>query len=167
MLALVLLIVVLFSSPAGPVVTPTPCPVGHYCEVIIENGVARGAIEPIKCPLGYKMYDGSIQSTFDDTCEPWRPGYYGNHADRIECNPCRAGVVCMERATTDMPLTNDSIPFGYNMTRSYPCPRGRRRVDCSSKCSHGVYPVNYSTGCGPSLCSTRNYCIILILLCSL
>ena len=31
---------------------PLPCPMGHYCEVVIENGVPRGAILPIKCPLG-------------------------------------------------------------------------------------------------------------------
>ena len=31
---------------------PRPCPMGHYCEVIIENGDPRGAIEPVKCPLG-------------------------------------------------------------------------------------------------------------------
>lgn len=106
---------------------PRPCPVGHYCPVVYENGEPRGAIEPIKCPLGYKMYDGSPQGYFNDTCEPCWAGFYGNHIDRLECLPCRAGVVCQERATTDQPLTNDSIPFGYNQTRSYPCPAGKRK----------------------------------------
>ena len=104
---------------------PLPCPVGHYCPVIWENGELRGAIEPIKCPLGHKMYDGSPQGFFNDTCEPCRAGYYGNHVDRLECLPCRAGVVCQETATTDQPLTNDSVSFGVNATNSYPCPVGK------------------------------------------
>ena len=103
---------------------PEPCPVGHYCPIITRNGSEIGAIEPILCPLGYKMYDDAQQSTFEDTCEPCRPGYYGNHVDRLDCRPCRAGVVCKDRATTDRPLTNESEWFGVNATRSYNCPPG-------------------------------------------
>ena len=83
-----------------------------------------GAILPEKCPLGYKQYDGSPQSTFEDTCEPCRPGYYGDDVDRAYCLPCRAGVVCHLAATSDTPLTNSSHYFGPNTTRSYQCPLG-------------------------------------------
>ena len=103
---------------------PQPCPIGHYCPIEDRNGTEVGAIEPILCPLGYKMYDASLQSTFEDTCEPCRPGYYGNHVDRLDCRPCRAGVVCKDRATTDRPLANESEWFGVDATRSYNCPAG-------------------------------------------
>lgn len=85
---------------------------------------STGAIEPQKCPLGHKQYDGSPQSTFNDTCEPCRPGYYGNDPDRFACYPCRPGVVCHMAATTDVPLENVTDYFSVNWTRSYPCPIG-------------------------------------------
>ena len=74
--------------------------------------------------IGYKMYDSSPQRTFADTCEPCRPGYFGNHVNRQSCAPCRAGVVCLETSTTDVPLANYSVSFGVNATMSYPCPGG-------------------------------------------
>ena len=83
-----------------------------------------GASEAIKCPLGYKEYDGSERHTFATTCEPCRPGYYGNHPQRAECRPCRPGVVCQEAATTDVPLANDTL-HGVNYTNSYICPAGK------------------------------------------
>ena len=83
-----------------------------------------GALKPIKCPEGYQMYDSSLQSTFEDTCEPCRPGYYGDHPNRTECQPCRAGVVCHEAATTDQPLGNISDYHSYTTTKSYWCPQG-------------------------------------------
>ena len=70
------------------------------------------------------MYDYSRQRTFEDTCEPCRPGYYGNHPERKECRMCRAGVVCHATATTDVPLFNETL-FGYNYTKSFPCPVGK------------------------------------------
>ena len=83
-----------------------------------------GAILPIKCPLGYKMYDGSPQDTFANTCESCRPGYYGKHDERALCLPCRAGVVCHQTATTDQPLANGTEDHSYEDTRSYLCPPG-------------------------------------------
>ena len=86
--------------------------------------ILPGASEAIKCPLGYKEYDGSERHTFATTCEPCRPGYYGNHPQRAECRPCRPGVVCQEAATTDVPLGNDTL-HGVNYTNSYICPAGK------------------------------------------
>lgn len=82
----------------------------------------------MKCPLGYKEYDGSPRSTFNDTCEPCPAGTYGGHASRAVCLPCRAGVVCKAMATTDQPSANDSsiaYAFGPNATNSYLCPTGK------------------------------------------
>lgn len=123
-----------------------------------------GAIEPVLCPLGYKMYDDAAQTTFDDTCEPCRPGYYGNHVDRAECRVCRAGVVCKDRATTDRPLSNDSVWFGVNGTRSYPCPPGYYCPQNSSEptpCPTGTYNrlevrVNNGSKTYMCTCSRRN-----------
>ena len=75
------------------------------------------------------MYDGSLQSTFEDTCQPCPPGYYGNHPERLECLPCRAGVVCHIRATTDEPLANGTEAYSYEDTNSYICPPGNIYVN--------------------------------------
>lgn len=86
-----------------------------------------GAIEPIMCPLGYKEYDGAPRATFEDTCEPCKPGTFGAHASRAVCEACRAGVVCQAIATTDQPVANSSSIanlFGPNVTNSYLCPAG-------------------------------------------
>lgn len=86
-----------------------------------------GAIEPLKCPLGYKEYDGSPRRTFSDTCEPCLPGSYGADPNRTSCSPCRAGVVCLAAATTDNPVSNSSSfasVLGVNATNSYLCPPG-------------------------------------------
>lgn len=83
----------------------------------------------MKCPLGYKEYDGSPRATFEDTCEPCPAGYYGSDSDRAFCHPCRAGVVCKAMAITDQPGSNDSAVFGYNFTNSYPCPPGENFTD--------------------------------------
>lgn len=86
-----------------------------------------GAIDPMKCPLGYKEYNGSPRATFEDTCEPCLPGSYGADPNRAVCNPCRAGVVCLAAATTDNPVSNGSSlasALGPNATNSYLCPPG-------------------------------------------
>lgn len=87
-----------------------------------------GAIEPMKCPLGYKEFNGSPRSTFEDTCEPCLPGSYGADPDRAFCSPCRAGVVCLGAATTDNPVSNGSSlasALGPNATNAYLCPPGK------------------------------------------
>ena len=83
----------------------------------------RGALAPILCPLGYKQYADSLNTTFENTCEPCRPGYFGNDPNRQSCQPCRPGVVCKGKATTDVPMNNNTA-FGFNVTNSYPCPEG-------------------------------------------
>lgn len=87
-----------------------------------------GAIEPVKCPLGYKEYDGSPRATFNDTCEPCPPGTFGADPNRAVCETCRAGTVCLSLATSDQPVANDSSlawAFGFNSTNSYICPKGK------------------------------------------
>ncbi|RUS80256.1 hypothetical protein EGW08_011985, partial [Elysia chlorotica] len=109
---------------------PILCPVGHYCGAIDDcncNATDAGAIEPRQCPLGYKEYSGSLRRTFEETCEPCPPGYYGAHPNRTVCTPCRAGVVCKIGATTDDPVSNSSsvaAQLGYATTNSYLCPPG-------------------------------------------
>ena len=130
------------SCPAGsycPVrsVTPIPCPDGHYCSGFVcdpattynftdvENTTAGAATSTI-CPLGHKaerLFNTSFQTSFNDTCLPCKAGSYGGHPSRLNCTECRAGVVCLESATTDNPLTNETT-LGYPNTRSYLCPTG-------------------------------------------
>ena len=93
----------------------------------LTHSFIPGAIEPKKCPLGYKEYDGSLRRTFNDTCEPCLPGTFGAQENRTICEPCRAGVVCLAMATTDNPVANDSSlawSAGYYATKSYLCPPG-------------------------------------------
>ena len=82
-----------------------------------------GSITPIICPLGYREKDGSRRSTFENTCEICPAGYYGDMPDRANCTICRAGVVCLEGATTDDPRDNETS-HGVNNTNSFPCPVG-------------------------------------------
>lgn len=105
-----------------------PCPKGHYCIGIDCEGEAKGtspgALLPIKCPLGYREFPLARRVAFNETCEPCPPGTFGADADRGVCRKCREGVVCLELAKTDLPLSNKSSEFGVNSTRSYPCPKG-------------------------------------------
>ena len=99
-----------------------------YCSLhTLFSWSLTGAIDPMKCPLGYKEYNGSPRATFEDTCEPCLPGSYGADPNRAVCNPCRAGVVCLAAATTDNPVSNGSSlasALGPNATNSYLCPAG-------------------------------------------
>ncbi|CAH1789583.1 unnamed protein product [Owenia fusiformis] len=130
--------------------SPQPCPPGHYCggedsSSVCDNSVI-GAIEPIKCPLGHREMDGSPRWSFGDTCEICRSGYYGNHPERAECRPCRAGVVCKEGAITDQPMGNDT-QASFEYTHSYPCPHGYYCPENSSfptPCPEGTFnPSEY------------------------
>ena len=86
-----------------------------------------GAIEPVMCPAGYGEMIGALRVTKEDTCAPCRAGTYSS-ADGSGCLPCQAGVVCMDMATTDNPVTNSSdlaYIFGPNGTQAYLCPPGK------------------------------------------
>ncbi|WAR26197.1 hypothetical protein MAR_011901 [Mya arenaria] len=77
-----------------------------------------GAIEPVMCPASYGEKIGALHVTFDDTCEPCHGGYY-SVADGSGCLPCRAGVVCLDKAMSDNPVANNSdlaYSFGPNGT---------------------------------------------------
>ena len=78
------------------------------------------------CPRGYGDMPGALRTTLEDTCEPCRAGNYSS-ADGTGCLFCRAGVVCLDMATTDNPVSNSSDLadiFGPNGTNSYICPPG-------------------------------------------
>lgn len=106
--------------------SPKRCPAGHYCgSMVCPNATdIPGAIEPVKCPEGYKEFDGSPRATFQDTCQACSPGFYGDHPNRTSCTLCRAGVVCLGASTSDQPRDNSSYAYGVNTTNSYPCPPG-------------------------------------------
>ena len=89
--------------------------------------IITGAIEPTMCPAGYGEKIGADHITLETTCDPCRAGTY-SAADGSGCIACRAGVVCLDYATTDNPVANNSdlaSIFGVNGTRSYLCPPGK------------------------------------------
>ncbi|XP_048471319.1 uncharacterized protein LOC125486702 [Rhincodon typus] len=115
-----------YYCPTGSQV-PVECPVGHYCpqDTVFSHDGSRwviGASKPVKCPLGYREYNGSNRSTFNNTCEPCPAGYYGNHDNRQVCRKCQAGVVCLQGATTTDPPSNVN-DYGIAAARSYICPK--------------------------------------------
>ncbi|XP_043532347.1 uncharacterized protein LOC122540546 [Chiloscyllium plagiosum] len=100
-----------------------------------------GARKPVKCPLGYREYNGSNKSTFNNTCEPCPAGYYGNHNDRQVCLKCQAGVVCLQGATTTDPPSNVNDDEVVS-ARSYICPKGHYCPQASPEpipCPKGTY----------------------------
>lgn len=95
----------------------------HLFETIL---IIIGAIEPAMCPSGYGEKIGALRTTLEDTCVPCKAGTYSN-ADGSGCTSCRAGVVCLDYATSDTPVSNSSQladSFGPNGTKAYLCPPG-------------------------------------------
>ena len=126
---------------------PIACPFGHYCAGYscndTTNDTTGGASVATICPLGYQSLSRfpTFQTSFQDTCVPCEAGTYGAHPERRSCTPCRAGVVCLETATTDEPSTNDT-DLGFPNTRSYLCPPGYYCPDNTTKpvpCPAGTY----------------------------
>ena len=98
----------------------------HLIEHAVYVSHYLGAIEPTMCPPGFGEMIGALHITFDDTCSPCIAGTYSN-SDGSGCTPCRAGVVCLDRATSDTPVANSSDladTFGPNGTQAYLCPVG-------------------------------------------
>lgn len=60
-----------------------------------------GVIELVKCFLGYKEYDGFFRVIFNDICEFCFSGIFGADFNRVVCEICRAGIVCLFLATFD------------------------------------------------------------------
>ena len=91
--------------------------------IVYTLTIRAGAMRPTICPLGYREKNNAASDryTFDSTCEPCPPGYFGARPDRSGCDDCRAGVVCMEGAWTDNPLGNDSVAHGVNSTLYVQC----------------------------------------------
>ena len=113
-----------------------PCRAGYYCEVVNGTGNAEevkcpkgsycpkdevnniGCTRPIKCPAGSADLASIDENrvgpnygiTEEGTCEVCKAGQKGS-ADRSQCVPCRAGVICMEGALDDTPLPRNQDSF--------------------------------------------------------
>ncbi|EDV28435.1 uncharacterized protein TRIADDRAFT_51343 [Trichoplax adhaerens] len=113
-----------FYCPTGSP-DPIPCPPGYWCgngTIEYDNKTVNvGSIVPILCPLGYKDSGLTPRDAFNRTCSICPAGSYGN-PNRLTCEDCPAGVVCLKGATSGNP--GALVTRTVTTTNSYICPRG-------------------------------------------
>ena len=116
--------------------TPFECPASHYCPqgnavpLVCQIGTycPPGTPFEIPCPLGYKGVDVvnhtlSLLGALDTACEPCLPGLYGNDPERLQCDSCTPGYVCVGATTSNVP-TDQFSQRGYQCPAGYYCPEG-------------------------------------------
>ena len=114
---------------------PEPCYRGTYCP--------NGTTYPNLCSLGYKAIDESnftlaVLSYESEACEACPPGEYGDSEDRLSCEMCTPGYVCLGATTTPTPTLDDH--------RGYICPKGAYCPEGSFeevKCPVGTFQPNF------------------------
>ncbi|CAN0481397.1 unnamed protein product, partial [Ectocarpus sp. 12 AP-2014] len=135
------------TCPAGsycPVETPEPivCPRGYYCPLGSSEPVAcvlgtycpEGSEIFTSCPLGWY---GSLTSnntlwSRDDACAECPPGTYGADPDRLVCDICPGGYVCLGTTITGTP-TSAEEDGGFQCTVGHYCPEGSwEEIPCAA-----------------------------------
>ncbi|OAF70388.1 hypothetical protein A3Q56_01860 [Intoshia linei] len=116
--------------------SPIACPIGHYCQSVMDlkldveitNAHLILLHTPKLCPFGYSFKKIAKQTTLSNSCDPCQSGYYGNHTERLYCNPCKPGVVCPLLAN------NDDLSVSLESVNSFICPKDRSKVDKELRC---------------------------------
>ncbi|RUS80922.1 hypothetical protein EGW08_011303, partial [Elysia chlorotica] len=144
---------------AGPVVTPSPCPVGYYCPV------KTSAKQSFPCPAGTFGPD-EYYSDISNCTECTAGSYCERDGLSAPTGECWAGFYCTGGASAPTPIFdnvnttdnstftgNDRCPVGYYCTNGttypIPCPRGTFSI---------VREVTSPDGCEP--CPKGRYCDI-------
>ena len=132
--------------PLGAVVS-IPCLAGHYCP--------EGSSEPEKCPAGtLGLVDGPAGKASAATACQLCPAGTGSSLDRLSCEACEAGYVCLGGTHSSQPTEDEHN--GYVCPVGYYCPEGSSE---ELPCPPGFYAANTMTtllsGCTP--CQANSY----------
>ena len=161
-----------FECPLGSPI-PSDCRPGLFCPTLTGDGLnctagyycpnATGANPYIcdyptycpqnsnmtlDCPLGYMAVNHpGLRVSLAQSCRICPGGTYGNHPQRLQCDPCQAGYYC---------------PEGTPYPDKYPCPKGYycpAEIAAPRSCPAGTYgkfvKAKLSTDC--ALCPANTY----------
>ena len=99
---------------------PPVCPFPTYCPAASNR--------TLLCPLGYRAsLHAQLRVSRVQSCRVCPPGFYGNHPERLYCEPCPAGYYC---------------PSGASFPREFPCERGHycpANSSAPTPCPAGMY----------------------------
>ncbi len=112
-----------------------PCPGGYHCPPFTGASPIRcyypyycppmSEVEQL-CPLGYMaVAHNGIRELVTRSCLICPGGTYGNHTERLDCQPCPEAFYCPEGTTYgfENPCTTGSY-CPANSSAPLPCPRG-------------------------------------------
>lgn len=124
-------------------VSPIVCSIGTFC----PNGTAY----PLPCPLGYigrSETNNTLANlgSFSTACVACPAGYYGTDPQRLTCNLCSPGYVCLG-ATTSATPTNSSENGFICPSGSY-CPAGSSyNTPCDAGTFQPAFGASNSSQC--------------------
>ena len=99
-----------------------PCIEGTYCE--------ESSQLPLYCPAGYKTKSDGTRSSLEGSCDRCPAGYYGVDSERLVCELCHPGYVCLGGTSSEFPL-NEMNDQGYMCPLGHYCPSGSTKgVPC-------------------------------------
>ena len=118
---------------APPSADVTACPESYYCPqgslapTLCFNGTYCPAESEIYrwCPLGYRGAPDSNNTygSIADACEECPAGKYGASPDRLSCDRCTPGYVCLGATTSATPASR-ATDNGYECPAGHYCPIG-------------------------------------------
>eukprot|EP00752_Nemacystus_decipiens_P010330 g9202.t1 len=153
------------TCPAGsycPVETANPivCPVGYFCPLGSSEPIAcvlgtycpEGSAIYTSCPLGWQgiVNSNNTYESRDEACAECPPGTYGADPDRLVCDTCPGGYVCLGTTITATP-TSIEEDGGFWCTKGHYCPEGSyEEIACA--------PGSYNSKNGSSAASDCIVC---------
>ena len=113
---------------------PYPCPPGYYCAVgswlpilcPIGSYCLAFSIIPTLCPLGtYGNSSSNLnRSAIAAACINCPKGFYGDDAERLQCDLCFAGYLCYGNSSVHSYGTTRGDPQDLSIDGGEPCPPG-------------------------------------------
>eukprot|EP01029_Cantina_marsupialis_P004430 TRINITY_DN14448_c0_g1_i4.p1 TRINITY_DN14448_c0_g1~~TRINITY_DN14448_c0_g1_i4.p1 ORF type:complete len:2721 (+),score=1122.55 TRINITY_DN14448_c0_g1_i4:133-8163(+) len=120
---------------------PVTCPLSHFCPANSKEPIfcplgtycPEGSVTPLNCPLGTRAYPDTTAATrgsLETACESCPKGMYGVDEDRLVCETCPAGYVCLGGTSSATP-TDVVADKGYACPTGYYCPEGSyQEISC-------------------------------------
>ncbi|CAN0099917.1 unnamed protein product, partial [Heterosigma akashiwo] len=142
---------------------PTICPSSYYCPYGTHTPhhcydgtyCPAGSEYPKLCPLGYRGQPSSNNSygSAAEACEVCPAGTYGADDDRLVCETCPPGYVCLEGCKSAAPEDAEA-DLGYQCTPGHYCPEGS---SAETDCPAGTYQVGGYNASSCKKCPANTY----------